>query len=73
VRTGSKNILDRRSAVSAWLDDTVHNTNRQARSLTGTRLKIMVESIDARIRKAAKARGHFLTETAALKYGTWRS
>ncbi|WP_160315085.1 transposase, partial [Mycobacterium heckeshornense] len=44
---------------------TTRNTSSDDRTCTG--LQITVESINARIRRAVNARGHFPTDAAALK------
>ena len=39
----------------------------RSRTCTTTGLKITIESINARLRRSVRARGHFPTEQAALK------
>jgi transposase-like protein len=41
--------------------------NRRSQPRTGARLKITVESLNVRYRRAVTVRGHFPTEQAALK------
>jgi putative transposase len=41
--------------------------NRRSRLWSTARLQISIESLNARYRRAVKARGHFPTEQAAMK------
>jgi len=58
---------DHNTHPEPFVPDTSTTQNRRSTALPKPRLKITIESLNARFRRAVRARGHFPNEQSAMK------